>query len=174
MKAVAYRLAAAIQLQTEIMLPLPLHCYDEAGRVKPPLWLYWGLVFACTDWFVVIFAVALRGQTQTLLGLFYPAQNVLTASLVLTIPFLVVLILLSQRERLWKKNLTAWRKALVPLIFIGIISSVITLAWHVWLSHGRFEFLPALRLLYLLVGGAIILRSRHLSLMVADWKKPDV
>jgi len=155
------------------MLALPLHCYDEAGRIKPPLWFYWGLVIAVADWLVLVFALTMRAQTERILAIIYPVKAAFGVSLLVTIPFIIVLILLSQRERLWKQSWTRWRLMLIPITLLGLAANVMIFAWQIVEVHGRFELVPALRLLYLIAGAWIVLKSKHLRLMIADWKQPD-
>nr|WP_269468659.1 DUF2919 family protein [Alteromonas sp. ASW11-130] len=154
---------------------LPLHCYDEAGVVKPPKWLYWLLLLACADWIVLIFALALREHTTLLLALFYPNRQLLIIQLIVTIPFILTLLLLGNRARLWKKGLVKWSKVILPLMLAGIALSLISTVWQ--LNHRDWEFalLQAFRLTLNLLLVILLLRSLHIGLMLSDWQyiSPD-
>ncbi|QJR82511.1 DUF2919 domain-containing protein [Alteromonas pelagimontana] len=157
---------------TRNTLPLPLHCYDEGGVVKPPLWLYMLLLAACADWLIFIFAVAIRDQTTFLLQLFYPQSSYLIIRLVITLPFLTVLLLLGNRERLWKKSRTSWRHCIYPLLIFGILASVTVQVWQIAVYHWLFQFVNALMLLLSCLFLVCLVRSRHVKLMIKDWRHP--
>ena len=154
-------------------LLLPLHCYDEAGRVKPPVWLYVLLLLLCTDWIALVFSLASFGQTSQLLAILYPDKTVLGTRLLATVPFVIVLLLLGNRERLWTRHWLQWRKLIKPLLLIGLASSltaqVNTMAHERW----SFHWTPAVFLLLNLITLLCVIRSKHLTTMVADWRHGD-
>lgn len=154
------------------MLKLPLHCYDEAGRILPPRWLYWLIGLACADWVLLVFALASRAQTSTLLGIFYPDRWLLAANLIATLPLVIAAVMVSQRERLWKRRMFGWVGSLRPLLLTGLAGSLVIqiraealLDWHFSAySSGKLILLSAL--VY------CVIRSRHLRWMIADWRTP--
>ncbi|MBU2976976.1 DUF2919 family protein [Alteromonas sp. C1M14] len=152
---------------------LPLHCYDHKGRIMPPRWLYTLLLLLCTDWLALIFSLASMGQTSQLLSILYPDKAVLGSRLLATLPFLVVLLFLGNRSRLWNKGCYRWRWAIKPLLYVGIISSIgaqlSTMAREWW----EFHWTPAVFLLLNVVLLVSVVRSRHLSFMVKDWCHRD-
>ncbi|MCW8108570.1 DUF2919 domain-containing protein [Alteromonas ponticola] len=156
-------------------LLLPLHCYDEGGVIKPPKWFYWLLLCVCIDWVVVIFSLALREHTTLLLNLFYPNRQLLVIQLLVTVPFIITLLLLGNRGRLWRKGWGRWSKAIMPLMFTGIALSFVSTIWQ--LNHRDWEFalLQAYRLVLNLLLGLLLLRSLHIGLMLSDWRhiNPD-
>lgn len=154
------------------MLLLPLHCYDESGRILPPRWLYWFLLLCVADWMVFIFSLALRDQTTTLLSLFYPLREWLGTYLIASIPFLLVLVLLGQRERLWNRGWLTWARLLKPMIVLGLLVSFALQVWHGWQLHWQFEWIMSLRMLIAGVFAVVVLRSRHLRWMIQDWCRP--
>lgn len=153
-----------------IPMMLPLHCYDLKGRIMPPRWLYTLLLMLCTDWLALVFSLASRGQTSQLLSILYPDRAILGNRLLATLPFLLVLLLLGNRSRLWNKGLYQWRRGIKPLLLTGIIAStgaqIATMAQEWWVFH----WTPALFLLLNLVLLLSVIRSRHLSFMIEDWR----
>lgn len=154
-------------------LPLPLHCYDEAGIIKPPAWLYWLLLFVCIDWVVLVFSLALREHTTQLLGLFYPAKSQLAMQLAATVPFIVVLLLLGNRQRLWQRQQRGWAGWIKPAIAVGVLFSLASSVWQIAAGHWQFQFLQAVKLLLVLLLGTMLIRSHHLQLMVSDWRSTE-
>tara|TARA_Y100000748_G_scaffold67071_1_gene54515 strand:- start:9254 stop:9721 length:468 start_codon:yes stop_codon:yes gene_type:complete len=153
------------------MLKLPLKYYDESGRILPPKWLYLLLAFFCLDWVIFIFSLASPSQTDTLLFLFYPQANSLGIALLESLPIVVSLLLLSQRERLWKRNLTGWPRALLPLMLLGISCAFCVVLYHEALVKWQFELFQGIRLLVSIASLYVVSQSRHLRWMVEDWQK---
>jgi len=151
---------------------LPLHCYDEAGRVKPPLWLYWMLLILCSDWIALVFSLVTFGQTSELLSVLYPDKTVLGWRLLATWPFLTVILLMGNRERLWNKELTGWRLGIMPLIWTGNIVSIAAQMQTVLHDQWDFHWTPACFILVNVLVFVTVMRSRHIRLMVSDWRDP--
>lgn len=154
------------------MLKLPLHCYDEAGRILPPRWLNWLIALACADWVLLVFSLASRSQTTTLLGLFYPDRLLLAANLVSTIPLVIGLVLISQRDRLWKRDIIGWVTILRPLLMTGLFMSMAIQIRTEYLLDWRFTPHSSIKLILLTAFIYCVMRSRHLRWMVEDWKRP--
>ena len=91
------------------MIPLPLKHYDEAGTVLPPRWFYWMLAIACRDLLLVAAFTAIPAESERLYRIFFPHSDVLWLQIAVTLPFLLVIVLMSFREHLWKRGYTGWR-----------------------------------------------------------------
>jgi len=155
------------------MLKLPLNYYDESGRILPPRWLYALLLLLCADWALFIFSLASRSQTDVLLHFFYPHAKSLLVGLVTSVPSLLALLLLSQRERLWSKGLIAWRRWFIPLLLSGVGALLLSQIVYAITHHWAFELITAIRLVMSAIGFYIIAKSRHLRWMVEDWQHPN-
>lgn len=156
-----------------VKLLLPLHCYDESGRIKPPRWLTVLLILLCSDWIALIFSLASMGHTSQLLGLIYPDKSQFGLRLVASIPLLIAILMLSNRERLWKRHWYRWRILCFVLIIVGVVCSamiqVLALSHDNWAFHvtpGIFLFLNGLTIVS-------ITNSRHVRYMLQDWRQPD-
>jgi len=156
------------------MLKLPLKYYDESGRILPPRWLYALLLLLCADWALFIFSLASRSQTDVLLHFFYPHSKSLLIALVTSVPALLSLLLLSQRERLWKKGLISWRRWFIPCLLLGVGALLISQIVYAITHHWAFELITAIRLVMSVIGLYTIAKSRHLRWMVEDWAYPNV
>lgn len=150
-------------------LKLPLHCYDEAGRITPPRWLAIVFVFCLADWLILVFSLTMRDKTSFLLSLFYPSRIELAVSLLCALPALLSLILASQRERLWKRERLRWSYWVVPLLVFSLLSQIALQLWYLSSHHWQFQFVIAVRLLICVVSSYAVLKSRHLRWMISDW-----
>ncbi|WP_420935962.1 DUF2919 family protein [Alteromonas sp. A081] len=156
------------------MLKLPLKYYDESGRILPPVWLYSLLLLLCMDWLVFIFSVASRTQTTDLLAFFYPQKEALGLNLVASLPVLLTLVLISQRERLWKHDLVSWRHCILPSIQIGVLILLTSQIYYLMHHQWGFEVVTAVKILLYSVTLYVVTRSRHLKWMIYDWAIPFV
>lgn len=163
--------ATSLRLFINKMLKLPLKYYDESGRILPPKWLYVLLAFFCLDWVIFIFSLASPSQTDTLLFLFYPQANSLAIALLASLPIVATLLLLSQRERLWKRNFSAWPRALLPLMLMGIGCAFGVTLYHEASVKWQFELFQGIKLLASIAGLYMVSQSRHLRWMVEDWQR---
>ncbi|WP_137167064.1 DUF2919 family protein [Salinimonas lutimaris] len=155
-------------------LPLPLHCYDDSGVIKPPRWLYLLLLMNALDWLVLIFALASMGQTSDLLAVFYPDQHLLWLKLAATIPFILTALLLGNRQRLWKAGYRRWVVLILPLCFSGVVLVATMLVQQLIHLHWRFELILALQIAGLALLTTFLLRSQHIRLLIKDWQQPDM
>jgi hypothetical protein len=154
------------------MLKLPLKYYDEAGRILPPVWLYGLLTFFCLDWIAFVFSLASRTQTETLLRIFYPHSESLGLALASSFPLVLVMILISQRERLWKHHYVMWSGWLIPAMVFGVTCSLGVQVYHAVKLHWNFDIVTAIKITVSLVGLYVLCRSRHLRWMIEDWQTP--
>lgn len=155
------------------MLKLPLKYYDESGRILPPAWFYSLLIVLCLDWLAFIFSLASRTQTNELLAFFYPQKESLGLGLVASLPVLVALVLVSQRERLWQRNAVNWRLIIVPLVHIGIVAQLSVQLFYAMHHHWGFEYVTGVKIVTLSTAFYAVTRSRHLKWMIKDWAAPD-
>ena len=156
------------------MLKLPLKHYDESGRILAPSWLYFLLLLLCVDWLVFIFSVASRSQTTELLAFFYPQKEALGLNLVASLPVLTSLVLISQRERLWKRNWLSWRHFVLPFIQVGVLVLLTGQMYYLMHHHWGFELVTAVKILLYTITLYVVTRSRHLKWMIEDWATPEV
>ena len=152
-------------------LPLPLKCYDEAGIIKPPLCLYALLLINSIDWLIFVFALVSMQHTTLLLNLFYPQSQLLGLKLMGSVPFILVLLLIGNRQRLWNKQLFGWLWFLRPLGLLGIIASSALVGQQLVLSHWQFHAMLAGQLVSLVLLFWSGIKSRHIRFMLADWNK---
>lgn len=154
-------------------LKLPLHCYDEAGRIKPPLWLNLVFLVCLADWIILVFALAIRDQTTFLLALFYPSRLTLGLSLVSGAPALLALVLISRREKQWQQQRYRWSRYILPLVAVSLVAQVSLQVVPLMAQFWRFQPVVAARMLASVCACYALIKSRHLRWMVADWRLPN-
>jgi len=155
------------------MLKLPLTSYDESGRILPPRWLYSVLILLCIDWLAFIFSVASRTQTSELLAFFYPQKETLGLGLAASLPVLISLILVSQRDRLWKNGYLVWRRWVIPLAQLGVLALLSVQLYYTMHHHWGFEYITGVKIVFYAIALYAISKSRHLKWMVEDWETPN-
>lgn len=155
------------------MLKLPLTFYDESGRILPPRWLYSVFILLCIDWLAFVFSLASRTQTSELLTFFYPQKETLGLGLAASLPVLIALSLVSQRDRLWKKGFLAWRRWVIPLAQLGVLALLSVQLYYAMHHHWWFETITGVKIVFYSIALYAISKSRHLKWMVEDWETPN-
>lgn len=156
------------------MLSLPLKCYDESGVVLPPRWLYWMLALACRDILLVVAFTAIPAESDRLYQLFFPHSDSLSVQLLCTIPFAIVVILLSFRAHLWQREFTQWRLALRPLMALGIVCQIAMTGYFLHRMGWQFDGYFGAVALFMLSFSYMLARSHHLAVMINDWQQLPV
>jgi hypothetical protein len=154
------------------VIALPLHHYDDAGRIKPPLWLYGLILLGCRDLLLLIFALAIRSQTSQLLALFYPNHEQFLYYVLMGGPFLICFVLLGFREKCWQRSHVNWCRLLKPLMLTGFTLQLLYQLTLLQLAHWEFHFGAALTLAISCGGIWTLFISYHLKVMIADWLRP--
>lgn len=154
-------------------LMLALKHYDEAGRVLPSGALYWCLLYMCRSYLVFIAALSFRQDSSSLLALFYPDKGYLYSSLLGAIPALLVLLVLSFREKIRSKGHCWLFKLIKPFMLATLVADIV---FHLSIANGQywaFSWLIALTLLVNVLCLYFVVKDRHLSFMLKDWAKPS-
>lgn len=156
------------------MIPLPLKHYDEAGIVLPPRWFYWLLAIACRDVLLVAAFTAVPAESETLYRLFFPHSDTLWLQMVAALPFMLVVVLLSFREKLWQRQLTGWRYMIRPLCTVGALIQMGVAGYFLARSGWQFDGYLGSVVLLLCALIYMVNRSSHVSIMLHDWRQPPV
>ncbi len=153
-------------------LLLPLKHYDESGRVLPAGALYWCLLYLCRSYFVFIASLSFRQDSSGLLAIFYPDKMYFYVSLMIALPTVLVLLVVSFRERIWQKGYCWAFKIVKPLMILTVLADFI---FHVVMARQQYWQFSWLIAITLLIDGLclfFIIKDRHLKLMLKDWLKP--
>ncbi|BFT30235.1 hypothetical protein D210916BOD24_14110 [Alteromonas sp. D210916BOD_24] len=104
---------------------------------------------------------------------FYPQKESLGMGLAASLPVLLSLALLSQRERLWKRDVIKWRAFIVPLIQIGITALLAVQLFYAMHHHWGFEYVTGVKIVVYAIALYVVSKSRHVKWMIEDWAKPN-
>ncbi|MBT0586495.1 DUF2919 family protein [Alteromonas oceanisediminis] len=149
-------------------IPLPLHCYDESGHIKPPLMLYLCAIWLCKGLVVLILSASLRDNATALISLFYPDTGHWYQSVIPAMFGITSLLILSLRDTLRARNALQWQRQVKHILLAGLSVSVIIQLRLVAINHGQFEWASGILLLVSLACAGYLLRSRHVVLFVRD------
>ena len=150
-------------------LPLPLHKYDENGRVKPPLTLMLALVFLARSIVVFIASLSFREDGGLLLSLFYPDKYQFYLSLSSAIPALVLIFLIGFREKLWKGDKAKVFYLLPWLIGIVLCIDIILQFYIITKLHFVFSWPSAISLLVTMLIVWYLFLSASVKALFKDW-----
>jgi hypothetical protein len=150
-------------------LKFPLHHYDVAGRLKPPLMLYCFLLFLCRGLLLLIISLSFREDSSRMMRLFYPSKNDFYWSLLPVLPALAVLALLSQRNRVWKNECMGLFKPMVTFFLVALLADISVQFGILWRIHFAFSMTHGMSILIGCIGLIYALKSRHMKDIVKDW-----
>ena len=149
-------------------LPLPLHCYNEAGRVVPSTWFTLLFFWGARILLLLIGTLVLGDSSNLIPKQLLPFSWQLPAHSVLGLIFLGLWLLQGRREVIWKKGYRLkWLKPTIILMLLVDISLQMT---AIILTHGTFDLLRGLIVLISLFFLFYTLRSKRTNIMFEDWK----
>lgn len=150
-------------------LLLPLHCYDEGGRVKPPLMLWFYIAFIAKSMLILIAALTNRQTTSAMLDIFYPLKNHFYIGLMLGAFGLLIALICGFREKIWRAKQTLIFRFIKPII---ITSLAIDLIFQIQLAqHQNWQFSWSIAFNLLLIITLVYWQSKshHFKVMLDDW-----
>lgn len=149
-------------------LPLPLHCYNEAGRVVPSTWFTLMFFWGARVLLLLIGSLVLGDSGNLMPKQLLTFSWQLPAHSVLGLIFLGLWLLQGQREVIWKKGYTLkWLKPMTILMLLADIGLQIA---AIILTHGAFDLLRGLIVVISLFFLGYTLRSKRTNIMFDDWK----
>ncbi|MFT6330728.1 MAG: hypothetical protein ACJAYN_002674 [Bermanella sp.] len=151
-------------------MKLPLYKYDEAGRVKPPWLLFLCLCFLARGIVVFIASLSFRQDGGLLLSIFYPLKYQFYLSLLTALPAILTLLFLGFRERVWKADRGGFYAGLPVVIAYLVISDLIIQLYILRAQHFAFAWPTALTLFSAFLFAWYLVTSKHLRIMLADWR----
>ena len=151
-------------------LKLPLHKYDEAGRVKPPWLLFLCLCLLARGIVVFIASVSFRQDGGLLLSIFYPIKYQFYLSLFTAVPAIFTVFLLGFRERIWKAELGGLYRMLPVLLGYLVLTDLLIQLYILRAQHFAFAWPTALTLFSVILFAWYLLKSKHLRIMLLDWR----
>ena len=152
-----------------MQLKYPLHYYDEAGRMKPPIFVYILLLFVCRGLLVLIISLSFREDSERLLRVFYPLPYHFYLSLMPILPALVGLYFVSKRTILWGKERYTWFKCLPWCLYAALIFDALIQLYMLSEINFAFSMTHGVTLLIVVCGLLYMRQSRYMKHLVKDW-----
>ncbi|MGQ8363930.1 DUF2919 domain-containing protein [Glaciecola sp. 1036] len=152
-----------------MQLKFPLHHYDQAGRVKPPLFLYVGLGFLCRGALLFIIALSTRERAEDMMRIFYPEKYDFYLSLLAFCPAALVFLLLARRESIWKRQKAIWFKALFPLTIVACAIDICLQVYILQKTQFTFSLARAVALVFGGLFAVYLFKSKHMKEIRQDW-----
>ena len=121
--------------------------YDTIGSDGVTFSIPWSNVIIVIT-IAFIFSLASRTQTSELLAFFYPQKESLGLGLLASLPVFLALVLVSQRERLWKKGYLNWRRWVIPLAQIGVVLLLCVQLYYAMHHHWGFEYITGVKMAF--------------------------
>jgi|TARA_B110000238_G_C16103855_1_gene429504 hypothetical protein len=152
-------------------LLLPLKYYDDAGRVKPPVALYFCIVFLSRSLIILVGSVSVRENGEQLLALFYPEEQYLYVSLAIAFPAFLALMCLGFKEKVWQKNQYWIFSCIKPLLIFSVLADFVLHIMLANIEQWKFSWVIALTLILDSLIFYFLIKDKHTQLMLFDWKK---
>lgn len=150
------------------LIPLPLHCYDEAGRVKPAFFLYLTCLWLCKGLLILVVSASMRDKATVLLTFFYPNNQDWYLSVAPALFGLVGLLTLSLRDLLRQRQVIIYQRYLREILSVGLLVSLAIYVLGVINLSGHFELASGVLILMTLVFLTYLWRSQHTRLFCKD------
>lgn len=153
------------------ILKFPLDKYDESGRLKPPLFFYFGLIYLCRSVFFLIVALSLRGQSDALMAVFYPSHREFYLSLVIAAFAMYLLFIVSRRYSLWHSHQYLHFRLLLPFTFFTVAMDICLQIYILYLQSFAFAANKVMTLTFAFAFIAYLLTNPLIRSLSEDWRK---
>ena len=119
---------------------------------------------------VFIFSLTLPDQSEKLLLMFYPIKEQLYSGLLIGALAIPPFLLTSFREKIWRFHGEFLFRLFKPMIFLGLLCDFAFMMLLANQSYWQFSWGIGLGILVNLVALYWLLTSRHLKVMLVDWR----
>lgn len=150
------------------LIPLPLNCYDDAGRIKPPFFLYLTCLWLCKGFLVLVLSASMRDNATALLTFFYPNNQDWYMSVAPAIFGLVGLLVISLRDVLRARQVLGYQKNIRLILTAGLLVSLAIYISGIVNLSGSFELASGVLILITLGFIVYLWRSKHTRLFGED------
>ena len=152
------------------MLALPLHYYDEAGRILPPKALFWLHLWLLQSILIFIGAAVIRESSAEILAFWYPSKTQLYLSMATSIPAFLSLLLVSYRSKMWEKDLLWPFYLLKPCLLLTLGLQTGFLFNTIIVQKFHFSYTIGITALIHMSAVIYVYKSYHLQEMCRDWR----
>lgn len=155
-----------------MQLKYPLHYYDEAGRMKPPVFVYILLLFVCRGLIILVISLSFREDSERLLRIFYPLPYHFYLSLLPILPALIGLYFVSKRTVLWTQQRFSWFRWLPWCLYAALLGDGIIQIYMLHEINFSFSMTHGVSLLMVFCGLLYMKQSRYIPHLIQDWTSP--
>lgn len=146
---------------------------DDKGHIKPPLYLYFMLIFIARGWCIFIASLTQSSDRAALVSMFYPQKSDFIMALIAGFGALVIYgFIIAERKRKpsWVRPIfTQVRWFLLILLLIdGVL--LVERSINAYYLYSWSTGLDALLLFWSLI---YLFKSKRLNYYFADWKKDE-
>lgn len=153
-----------------VALPFPLHCYDDAGLLKPPLSLYLIGLWLCKALLLMLISVSMRDNPTALIEWIYPDNRLWYQNLIPVAPGVFALISLSLRDKFREKNWLWLQKYCRTVLLCGLFGLLFLQVSTIMAQGAAFNWGQAVSLLISSTCVVYLGRSRRVGAFIADAK----
>lgn len=150
------------------LIPLPLNCYDEAGHIKPPFFLYLTCLWLCKGFLILVVSASMRDNATVLLTFFYPNNQDWYMSVAPALFGLFGILILSLRDVLRERQVLGYQRHVRGVLTLGLLISLGIYVSGVINLSGSFELASGVLILMTLAFLSYVWRSKHTRLFCED------
>lgn len=150
-------------------LLLPLHCYDESGRVIPSFWFNVVFFWGAKGLLIFVASIALGKDGELIRHLLYSRSNEYSIHLMIGLLFIILWLLVGRRAWFWSKSLSL--KWLKPAVYLAVLIDITFQITVITYSKGILSYQAGMCLMISLFLLAYLVRSKRSNIMFRDWNK---
>ena len=145
----------------------PLHHYNDAGDLKPPLFFYISLLFLSRTWVLLLLCVASSETGDKMLSFFYPDKNHfyfgLISGFIALALFFVAGRCFSDKSDEFPFFCLLWKKGSVFLL-VSVVSDLALQLYYLSEKQFHYSLNASMQLVLIIWCLLYLLRSRHLRM----------
>jgi hypothetical protein len=142
---------------------------DDKGHIKPPIFLYFIILFLARGWCVFIASLTQFSDQSALVRLFYPEKSDFILSLIAGVGAVFVYgLVISERKRS-PVFLQPIFKHLLPILWVLVILDGVILSQRLMHDFFVFKISYALDVLVIFWSSLYLLKSKRLKYYTQDW-----
>jgi hypothetical protein len=142
---------------------------DDKGHIKPPIFLYFIILFLARGWCVFIASLTQFSDQSGLVRLFYPEKSDFMLALIAGVGAVFVYgLVISERKRspVWLQPIF---KHLLPMLWLLVILDGVILSQRLIHDFFVFKISYALDVLVIFWSALYLLKSKRLKYYTQDW-----
>ena len=148
-------------------LPLPLHCYNEAGRVLPSTWFNLIFLWGARALLLLAALVMLGPRGEGIPAVFFPVHWQFMAHSGLGVLYIGIWLLIGRREKLWENGIRL--RGIKTTVLVLLILDLTVQIMEILTMQSAFGWSKGLMLVITAFLTGYLLRSKRTRIMFRDW-----